>query len=78
MPKRIPPPKDKFKKELRANVEYEMSMNDITYEDLEELFNKSKPTINKSKKDPGNFTVNQLLSLAKVCRSELVIQFVRR
>lgn len=75
MSKRIPPPKDKFKRKLVSDLEHEMSMNGITYKDLEELFGISAPTINKSRKDPGNFTVNQLLAIAKVCKSTLSINF---
>lgn len=77
MPRRIQPPKEKFKRELQAKVEYIMKINDITYKDLEELFSKSKPTINKLKKDPGEFKVKQLESIARVCKSRLKISFER-
>lgn len=65
MPKMIAKPEDKIKRLLISNIEYECSIRGISRERQRLITQCSQPTYNKKRKDPGNFTVDELLRFAK-------------
>lgn len=65
MPKMIKPPEDKVKNLLISNIEYECSIRGISREQQRLIVQCSQPTYNTKRKNPGKFTVDDLLKLAK-------------
>lgn len=65
MPKTIAKPEDKTKRLLISNIEYECSVRDINRKRQRIIAQCSQPTYDKKRKDPGEFTVNELLRFAK-------------
>ncbi len=75
MPKLITPPEDKLKKSVLANIEYQCKLRDISTEEQRIIARCSLPTYNRKRKDPGKFTLDELIRLAtkfKMSVSELL------
>lgn len=64
MPRTITKPEDKVKRLLISNIEYECSLRDISRKRQCLIAQCSQPTYDKKRKDPGNFTVDELLRFA--------------
>ena len=64
MPKLIPKPTDKLKRLVLANLDYECSLRGISKEEMRLITRCSEPTYNKKRKDPGEFTLNELMRFA--------------
>lgn len=65
MPKIIAKPEDKFKRFLISNIEYQCSIRGISREEQSVIARCSHTTYNTRRKDPGKFTVDELLNFAK-------------
>lgn len=77
MPKLLKRPEDKYKNNVLCNIEDCLKRQDIDKKKLEVLLGVSTPTINKYMKDPTNFTLGQLMKIArlgKVSVTDLVIE----
>lgn len=64
MPKLLQKTEDKFKRIVLANIEYQCEIKGISREEQRVLLRCSQPTFNRKRKDPGNFTLNELMRLA--------------
>lgn len=78
MPKVLKPPDDKKKKLLLSNIEYECSVRGINRERQRLIAQCSLPTYNKKRKDPGNFTVDELLRFAAKLNIPIEALFMER
>lgn len=78
MPKLLKPPDDKVKKLLISNIEYECSIRGISRERQRLITQCSQPTYNKKRKDPGNFTVDELLRFANKFNIKIESLFMER
>lgn len=65
MPKIIPKPKDKYKRLLISRLEYECNVRDITIEHQRVIARKSQGSYDARRKDPGKFTVDELLRFSE-------------
>ena len=61
MPKLIPKPKDKYKRFIISRLEYECNMRDISIEHQRVIARKSQAPYDERRKDPGKFTIDELL-----------------
>lgn len=66
MPRALKKPEDKFKHNVICNIEDCLNRQDISKKKLQEVLSLSKPTINKYYKDPANFTLGQLMQIARL------------
>ncbi len=64
MPKRIPKPHDVYKRNVLANINYHCTIRGIDKEHQRLIVQCSMPTLNRRLKDPGEFTLNELIRLA--------------
>jgi hypothetical protein len=64
MPKRIQAPKDKYKRELIARINYNCDIRGITREHLQIYVRCSRATLCRRISDPGTFTLDELIRLA--------------
>ena len=66
MPKLIPRPEDKYKNHVINNIEYLCKEKNVTLEKARVVVGCSKPTFNCKRKNPGKFTLDELMRLAKL------------
>lgn len=78
LPRVLKLPEDKVKKLLISNIEYECSIRDISRERQRLITQCSQPTYDKKRKDPGEFTVNELLRFAKKFNVPIESLFLER
>lgn len=78
MPKVLKPPEDKEKKILLANIDYECYLRGINKERQRLITQCSTPTLNKKRKDPGFFTVDELLRFARKFNIKIETLFMER
>lgn len=78
MPKLIAKPDDKLKRVLITNIEYECSIRDINTKRQLLIAQCSQPTYDKKKKDPGKFTVEELLRFANKFQIPIEKLFMER
>lgn len=78
MPKTIAKPKDKRKALLLANIDYECEIRGIKREQRRLIVQCSQPTYDKKRKDPGQFTVDELYRLADKFKISVEDLFVKR
>lgn len=72
MPKRIQKPNDKLKCLIISNIEYECSLRGIEQKEQHIIARCSEPTFNKKRKDPGKFTINDLIRFASRLKIPLI------
>lgn len=75
MPKIIPKPQDEYKRKLICKIEYEYNVRGITREKQEVLLHLKPGSYLVRRKDPGKFTLDELLCIAtklKIPLSELL------
>ena len=78
MPKLIAKPDDKLKRLLITNIEYECSIRDINKKRQLLIAQCSQPTYDKKIKDPGKFTVEELLRFANKFKIPIEKLFMER
>lgn len=64
MSKVMPKPKDKYKRFLISNIEYQCSLRGIDTCQQRIIARCSKSTYDRRRKDPGCFTVDELIRLS--------------
>ncbi len=64
MPKRIARPKDKYKRFIISRLEYECDVRGITIEHQRAIARKTQAPYDERRKDPGKFTLDELLRFA--------------
>ena len=65
MPKLIPKPEDDYKRKVIANISYQCAIRDINKEHERLIVQCSLPTLNNKLRDPGKFTLEELMRLSK-------------
>ena len=65
MPKIIKPPEHKDKRVLQANIDYLCKMQGVTEKSLKATAGLSDYQYRECKKDPGKYTYDRLLKIAK-------------
>ena len=78
MPKLITKSEDKVKRLLISNLEYECSIRGIDLKRQTIIAQCTLPTYNKKRKDPGNFTVNELLRFANKLNIKIETLFMEK
>ena len=76
--KTMKPSMDKQLLIIYSNIQYECALRGIDKKELLKIFCISKPTLNKKLKNPGLFTVNELMFFAKWNRIPLENLFKER
>lgn len=64
MPKKIPRPKDKYKHSLISRLECACDLRGIDIQHQRVIARKSQTTYDDRRKDPGKFTLDELLRFA--------------
>lgn len=65
MPKLLRPPEDKDKRVLQSNIEYLCKMQGVSEESLKATARLSDYQYRQCRKNPGNYTYDRLLKIAK-------------
>lgn len=65
MPKLLPLPEDKYKRQVVANIEYQCNIRGINKEHQRLILQCNPNTLRTKIKDPGKFTLDDLIRLAK-------------
>ena len=69
MPRLRPRPEDKYKHAVLCNIEFELNLQNIDRHKLGKLLSLSQSTLLRRLKDPGNFTLTELMMIARVTRT---------
>ena len=78
MPKLIKPPEDKEKNILQSNIEYLCKMQGVSAKSLSATAQLSDYQYRQRRKDPGNYTYDNLLRIAKRLHTTVADLLVKR
>lgn len=65
MPKRMPRPKDKYKRSVIIKIEHLFELRDISVEGQRSIARCSQTAWNDRRRDPGWFRLDEIIRLAK-------------